>query len=272
MSCKNGIDFTVKKTDSGKQKKRQRKPAEKPVSEWLKRIDAREKLEALQSHPELAGYPGYELKNLCQYGEPDAWFLLLMKQPQLAPSQEWWDDLRRWSSLPWGQLLAAQPQFEKYCPWESVSRLELVKLALLAPEIFARQFPGGQWRDLCVFLRTSEWRQLLTDVTNADNYLDMDAVCKKFSTDDWLRILAKQPNLEKYIDWAQIDGCPSPYWPYLLYRQPQFAIHCDFSQWEGRHISYLLSEHPQLKTPEMEQKIEEDQIWEEYLAEKEYGE
>ena len=236
-----------------------------------KRARAWEKLEALQSHPELAWHPGYELETLRRDGEPYAWFLLLIKQPQFAPPQEWWDELWRWSSLPWGQLLAAQPQFEKYCPWESVSRLELVKLALLAPEIFARRFPGGQWRDLCSFLTTPEWRHLLTDVPDADKYLDINAVREKLSINDWLCILAKQPSAEKYVDWSQIDGCPSPYWPYLLYRQPQFAIHCDFSQWEGRHISYLLSRHPQLRTPELEQKIEEDQIWEEYLEEKEWA-
>ena len=233
-----------------------------------KRAEAWEKLEYLQDHPELAGHPGYFLKPLQQDAEPFPWFLLLMKQPQFAPPQEWWDDLWRWSTLPWGQLLAAQPQFEKHCPWESVSRLELVKLALLAPEIFARRFPGGQWRDLCPFLTAAEWRCLLRDVPDVDRHLDMDAVCQKLSADDWMCILAKQPNLEKYFDWSQVEGKPSVYWATLLRRQPQFAIHCDFSQLEWRLIKSLLAKQPQLKTPELEQRIKEDQIWEEYQEEK----
>ena len=197
--------------------------AEKTVGERQKRTAVREKLEYLQDHPELAGDPGYDLDALRQDGEPYAWFLLLMKQPQLAPPDDWWNDLWRWSTLPWGQLLAAQPQFEKYCPWESVSRLELVKLALLAPEIFTRHFPEGRWRDLCPFLTAPEWRHLLTDVPDADKHLDMKTVSKKLSSNDWMCILAEQPRLEKYVDWSQIADCPSPYWSYLLRRQPQFA-------------------------------------------------
>ena len=256
------------KSDSDKRKRRSCESAETPVGDPRKRAEAREKLEELQSHPELAGHPGYRLDVLQRDGEPYAWFLLLIKQPQLAPPDEWWHDLWRWSRLPWGQLLAAQPQFEKYCCWESVSRLELVKLAWLAPEIFTRQFPGGTWRDLCSFLTSSEWRQLLIDIPDADKYLDMSAVREKLSANDWLCILAKQPHLEKYFDWSQIEGRPSPYWPYLLYRQPQFADHCDFSQWKWHHISHLLSKHPQLKTPELERMIEEGRIWDEYLEEK----
>ena len=216
------------------------------VCVWRKRAEAREKLEELQNHPELAGHPGYDLDVLQREGEPYGWFLLLMTQPQLAPPPEWWNELWRWSSLPWGQLLVAQPQFEKYCPWEAVSRLELVKLALLAPEIFARWFPGGRWRDLCAFLTTPEWRHLLIDVPYAEKHLDMDAVSEKLSSNDWMCILANQPSLEKYVDWSQIVGRPSPYWPYLLRRQPQFADRCDWSLLEPWQIRQILVRQPPL--------------------------
>ena len=256
------------------------------VSEW-------DKLEALQEHPELADTRGYRLQTLQRKGEPYAWFQLLMKQPQFAPPEEWWNYLWRWSSLPWGRLLAAQPQFEKYCPWESVSRLELVELALLAPDIFARQFPQGRWRDLCAFLTAAEWRQLLSDVPDADKLFDMDAVRKKLSVNDWMCILAYQPQLEKYFDWSQVEGKPSDYWSTLLRRQPQFANRCDWSLLEGwqltsilvaqpqfadrcawslikwRDIRRILNEQPQLKTPELERMIEEEELWEEYQEEKE---
>ena len=211
-----------------------------------RRAEAREKLEALQNHPELAGHPGYELNVLQREGEPYGWFLLLMTQPQLAPPPEWWIDLWRLSTLPWGQLLAAQPQFEKYCPWESVSRLELVKLALLVPEIFARHFPGGRWRDLCPFLTTPEWRHLLADVPDAEKYLDMDAVREKLSVEDWLCLLACRPELAKYFDWAAVGNRFSVYWAYLLRRQPQFADHCPWSLLKGWQIRQILARQPQL--------------------------
>lgn len=211
-----------------------------------RRAEAREKLEELQNHPELAGHPGYELDVLQREGELYAWFLLLMTQPQLAPPPEWWNDLWRWSSLPWGQLLAAQPRFEKYCPWESVSRLELVELALLAPEIFARRFPGGRWRDLCLFLTTPEWRHLLIDVPDAEKHLDMDAVREKLSADDWLCVLAFRPQLAKYFDWATVENRFSVYWAYLLRRQPQFADRCPWSLLKAWQIRQILARQPQL--------------------------
>ena len=103
--------------------------------------DAWDKLTELQEHPELAGTPGYELEKLREEGDLIPWFLLLMKQPHFAPPGEWWHELRKRVDLPWARLLAAQPQFEEYCHWEALSRLELVKLSFLAPEIFRRNFP-----------------------------------------------------------------------------------------------------------------------------------
>ena len=263
-----------------------------PGDDSRKRAEARDKLEELREHPELAGHPGYCLKHLRQYGEPYAWFLLLMKQPQLAPPEEWWNDLYRLSYLPWARLLAAQPQFEKYCPWESVGRRDLVELALLAPEIFARQFPQGNWRDLCAFLTTPEWRQLLIDVPDADRHLDMAAAREKLSDNDWMCVLAYRPQLEKYFDWSQVEKRPSVYWAYLLrrqpqfadrcdwalledwqicqilVRQPQFASRCDWSRLKGWQIREILERQPQLKTPELERLIEEDEIWGEYQEDK----
>ena len=204
-----------------------------------------DKLEYLREHPEVADSPGYKLKKLQRVGDPYAWFLLLIDQPQLAPPEEWWSHLRQRGDLPWGRLLAAQPQFEEYCNWETVSRLELVELALLAPELFAHKFPNVRWRDLCAFLTVPEWRHLLMDVPDADKRLDMKTVSKKLSSNDWLCILAEQPSLEKYVDWSQIAGRPSPYWSYLLCRQPQFAEHCAWPLLEAWQIRQILVRQPQ---------------------------
>ena len=209
------------------------------VSTW-------DKLEALQEHPELADTRGYKLDTLRRKGEPYAWFLLLMKQPQFAPPEEWWSGLWRHSLLPWGRLLAVQPRFEKYCQWEAVSRLDLVELALLAPKLFARKFPQGHWRDLCAFLTAAEWRCLLRDVPGADKYFDMKEVRKKLSVNDWMCILAWQPQLEEYLDWSQVEKQPSVYWSTLLRRQPQFADRCDWSLLEGWQIHSILVKQPQL--------------------------
>ena len=256
----------------GKQKNQQQPVTTSPVCDSKKRIDAWNKLEELQTHPELAWHPGYSLDILQRDGDPYAWLRLLMTQPQFAPPQEWWNDLWRWSNLPWGQLLAAQPQFTKYCPWEAVSRMELVKLALLAPEIFSRRFPQGRWQDLCPFLTTPEWRHLLIDVPEADKFLDMEEVGKKLSASDWMCILAYRPELEKYFDWTPVEKSPSVYWAYLLRCQPQFADRCDWSCLKGWQIRQILTKQPQLKTPELERLIEEDELWEEYQEEKELGE
>ena len=207
---------------------------------------ARDKLDYLREHPELADAPGYKLKKLQRVGDPYAWFLLLVEQPQLAPPEEWWSKLRQRGDLPWGRLLTAQPQFEKYCCWEMVNRLELVELALLAPELFARRFPHGRWQDLCAFLTAAEWRSLLRDVPDVDRHLDMDAVRQKLSADDWLCVLAFRPQLEKYFDWSRVEKQPNTYWSFLLRRQPQFADHCDWSGLKGWQIRQILASQPQL--------------------------
>ena len=205
-----------------------------------------DKLEYLREHPEVADIPGYKLKKLQRVGDPHAWFLLLMKQPQFSPPEEWWFGLQSRGDLPWGKLLAAQPQFEKYCRWETVSRLDLVELAILAPELFAHKFPNVRWRDLCAFLTAAEWRHLLCDVPEADKHLDMEEACEKLSPDDWLYILAFQPQLEKYFDWSTVEKRPNTYWSFLLRRQPQFAAHCDWTGLEGWQIRQILSCQPQL--------------------------
>lgn len=179
-------------------------------------------------------------------GDPYEWFLLLMKQPQLAPPEEWWRGLRPRGDLPWGKLLAAQPQFEKYCRWELVSRLELVELAMLAPDFFARQFPNGRWQDLCAFLTSSEWEKLLRNIPGVDKHLDMDTVRVKLSPNQWLCVLAFQPQLEKYFDWSTVEKRPNTYWSFLLSRQPQFADHCDWPDLTGWQIRQILARQPQL--------------------------
>ena len=69
-----------------------------------------------------------KLEFLQQSVDPVYWFLLLSEYPEFAPKNDWWFDLRNRCDLPWSKLLAKQPQFEKYCHWESVSRLELMIL------------------------------------------------------------------------------------------------------------------------------------------------
>ena len=209
-------------------------------------IGARDKLEYLRKHSELADAPGYELEKLQRDGDPCAWFLLLVEQPQLTPPEAWWSHLRQRGDLPWGRLLAAQPQFEKYCEWETVSRLELVELALLAPELFARRFPDGRRRDLCAFFTAAEWRHLLCDVPDADKHLDMAVVREKLSPEDWLCVLAFRPQLERHFDWSTVEKRPNTYWSYLLCRQPQFADHCEWSSLTGWQIRQILARQPQL--------------------------
>ena len=205
-----------------------------------------DKLNELMNHPELADTPGYELEILRCDGDPVMWFLLLMEQPQLEPPSEWWFELRHRCGLPWARLLAAQPQFEKHCHWESVGRGELVTLFFLAPELFAQKFPEGRWHDLYAFLSPFELAGVLCDAPLAAESFDMDDVREKLAPDHWLSVLADQPQLEKHFDWRQVEGRPSLHWDLLLRRQPQFADHCDFSQLRSDQIRRILNKQPQL--------------------------
>lgn len=171
--------------------------------------------------------------------DPVYWFLLLAEQPQFAPPRDWWFGVCHRTDLPWARLLASQPQFEALCHWGSVSRGELVKLAFLAPELFARRFPQGDWHDLFAFLTPMELVGLLCDVPQAANVLDVEDVAARLSPDRWLAVIAYQPQLEQHFDWTLVENKPSLYWDELLRHQPQFACHCDFEQlkdWQTRRI------------------------------------
>jgi len=208
--------------------------------------EAWNKIDDLKKHPELANSPGYETEVLQKAVDPVCWFLLLMEKPQLAPPHDWWFELRHRSDLPWARLLAAQPQFEAYCHWESVGRGELVKLAFLAPKLFARKFPQGHWRDLYAFLAPLELAGVLCDVPQAAELLDMEDVAKKLAPDRWLTVIAYQPQMEKHFDWTLVEKKPSLYWDELLRHQPQFACHCDFEQLKNWQIRRIRRRQPQL--------------------------
>ena len=205
----------------------------------METIEAWNRIDELKKHLELANSHGYEMEELRNAGDPVYWFLLLMKQPQFAPPRDWWFELRHRSDLPWARLLAAQPQFEGHCHWKSVSRGELVKLAFLAPDLFARKFPHGHWHDLYAFLTPQELAGLLCDVPQAAELLDMDDVAEKLAPDRWLSVIASQPQLEKYFDWSSVENKPSLYWDDLLLHQPQFASHCDFDQLKDWQIRWI---------------------------------
>ena len=213
-------------------------------------MDAWDKLKVLKEHPELANTSGYELKNLYAEADPIMWFLLLAEQPQFAPPHDWWFNLRCRTDLPWARLLAAQPQFEAHCHWESVERVELVKLAFLAPELFARKFPQGHWYDLYAFLTPMELVGLLCDVPKTAELLDMEDIAEKLAPDRWLTVIASQPQLEKYFDWTSVEKKPSLYWDELLRHQPQFASHCDFKQLKDWQIRRIQRRQPQLFSKE----------------------
>ena len=208
--------------------------------------EARKKIDELKKHPKLANSSGYETEELLKAVDPVYWFLLLMEQPQFAPPHGWWFNLRHRSDLPWAQLLAAQPQFEEHCHWESVSRGELVKLAFLEPELFARKFPQGYWRDLYAFLTPLELVWLLCDVPQAADELDMTDAADRLASDRWLSVIACQPQLERYFDWALVEKKASLHWDNLLRRQPQFACHCDFEQLKAWQIRRIRRRQPQL--------------------------
>ena len=209
-------------------------------------MDRWDKLKALKEHPELINTPGYDLNALYMDGDPVMWFLLLTEQPQFAPPRDWWFKLRHRSDLPWARLLAAQPQFEEHCHWESVGRGELAKLAVLAPHLFNRKFPQGCLHDLYELLTPLELESLLWDVPQAAELLDMEDVTQKLAPDLWLSVIAHQPQLEKYFDWKLVEKKASLYWDVLLRHQPQFACRCDFEQLKDWQIRRIQRKQPHL--------------------------
>ena len=197
------------------------------------------KIDELKRNPELAGTPGYEFDYLLKKSDAIDWFLLLMEQPHFIPPHDWWSGLRSRSDLPWAMLLQKQPQFEKYVHWESVNRLELVKLAYMVPDIFRKHFSQGRPWDLYAFLTPVEKRALLCDLPQLENQVDWDELDREWDAGDWMMLLSYQPQFEKYFDWSRIEKKPSPFWDILLQSQPQFACHCDPTQlddWQIRRI------------------------------------
>ena len=187
-----------------------------------------------------------EKANLQQTEDPVYWFLLLAEYPEFAPEKKWWFDLRYRSDLPWSTLLAAQPEFEKYCHWESVSRLELQILAFKAPELFKRKFPLGRAHDLEAFLTPSEKVRLLIEIPEYADQVDWDELNAEFSIGNWFTLLAHQPQFEIYFDWSTVENKPHACWHTLLKKQPQFAIHCDFEQLQVHQRQILLAHRPEL--------------------------
>ena len=171
-----------------------------------------------------------DIQALQQSVDPVYWFLLLSEYPEFAPKNDWWFALRNRGDLPWSKLLAKQPQFEKYCHWESVSRLDLMILAYRAPTLFERNFPQGRAHDLYAFLTSLEKSLLLSQLPEYAEYVDWDEINAEFSIGEWFGLLADQPQFERYFDWSKVENQPNHYWDMLLKKQPQFAIHCDFEQ------------------------------------------
>ena len=187
-----------------------------------------------------------EIKALQQNEDPIYWFLLLAEYPEFAPVSSWWFDLRNRCDLPWSKLLTKQPQFEKYCHWESVSRLDLMILAYRAPEIFQRKFPQGRAHDLYAFLTPLEKSSLLSQLPEYAEFIGWDEINAEFSIGNWFSLLAYQPQFEIYFDWSKVEKQPNHYWDMLLKKQPQFAIHCDFEQLYSNQRKRLLKHRPDL--------------------------
>lgn len=186
-----------------------------------------------------------EIKALEQNEDPIDWFLLLAEYPEFAPDSDWWFRLYNRCDLRWSKLLARQPQFEKYCNWESVSRLELILLAYRAPEIFQRRFPQGRAHDLYAFLTSLEKSCLLSQLPEYAEFIDWDEINAEFSIGNWFSLLAAQPQFEVYFDWSKVEKQPNHYWDMLLKKQPQFAIHCDLEQLYPNQRRRLLKWRPE---------------------------
>ena len=180
--------------------------------------------------PKIMDSTGFDIVMLGKDPDPRYWFLFLKSHPKFAPDSNWWFDLRNRCDLPWSQLLAAQPQFEEYWHWESVSRVEIILLAYRAPEIFKRKFPQGRAHDLYSILTSLEKSRLLSQLPEYAEYVDWDEINAEFSIGEWFGLLADQPQFERYFDWSKVEKQPNHYWDMLLKKQPQFAIHCDFEQ------------------------------------------
>ena len=201
-------------------------------------------VEELKAKLENASSEG--IKALEQTEDPIYWFLLLAEYPEFAPESGWWFALRNRCDLPWSQLLAAQPRFEKYCHWESVSRLDLMLLAYQAPEIFQRHFPQGRAHDLYAFLTPQEKSCLLAKLPEFAEQIDWNEIQAEFEVGEWFCLLADQPQFEVYFDWSTVEKQPNHYWDLLLRKQPQFAIHCDFEQLYPNQRRKLMKHQPQI--------------------------
>jgi len=205
-----------------------------------------EKIQDLKEHPEWADTPGYKVESLRREANVADCLSLLPAQPQFIPPEEWWFPLRRRCDIPWAKLLTELPQLERFVHWESVNRLELVKLAYMAPGFFEKRFPKGRPWDLYAFLTPLEKQLLLSDLPQLENKVDWDELEEEWSAGNWMMLLACQPQFERYFDWSRIEKKPSPYWEFLLRMQPQFACHCRFADLEDWQVRRIRKRQPQL--------------------------
>ena len=188
-----------------------------------------------------------EIKDLTENENPIHRFLLLAEYPDFAPDSDWWwTKLSNRSDLPWSKLLAKQPQFEKYCYWESVSRLELMLLAYQAPEIFKRRFPHGRVHDLYAFLTPLEKSCLLSRLPEYAEFVDWNELAEEFSIGNWFSLLAYQPQFEIYFDWRKVEFKQNHYWDMLLKKQPQFVRYCNLRKLYPYQLRKLMKHQPQI--------------------------
>jgi hypothetical protein len=165
---------------------------------------------------------------LQQNEDPIYWFLLLAKYPEFAPNDAWFFNLRNRCDLPWSTLLTSQEKFVKYCHFASLSRLELLLLALKTPKIYEEKFPDTTPWNLYSFLTPTEKVHLLIEMPSVESKVNWSKLANELTIADWFSLLSYQPQLEKYFDWSKIEQQPSNYWELLLIKQPQFAIHCNW--------------------------------------------
>ena len=165
------------------------------------------------------------------------WMSLLNEQPQFADKCNWnivkepqfaykWDKL---DGTSWVKLIIRQPRFAGHCDWSKLSCADWLDLLIKQP----------QFADKCNWNKVNAWSRTDNEkcglLWRSRPSLHLKSLPRYGEA--WLGLLSKQPQFAVYCDWSKFDGAD---WVKLLVRQPQFADKCNWSRFSEEDKKWLM--------------------------------
>ena len=203
-----------------------------PVLEETLTFSQEDWCDAIRTTPELYTC-GSENFRKYKFTSPN-WVKLLAANPdfeKICPWEKLKEELSGWD---WAELLSSQPQFADKCPWEKLNGSNWAELLSSQPQFADKcpweKFTGKDWADfLCKFPHD-------------------DIICpwEKLNGSNWAELLSSQPQFADKCPWEMLkDELTNHEWTSLLVNQQQFADKCPWEKLAGNNWAWLLINQPQ---------------------------